>query len=140
MSSILRQLFHFFQEFKTRHVGHDQIGQNDVRRLLLEQRQRLFAAVRLEAGEAQRFPHRHAQLPYALLVIHDEQANSQIVVHSAFPMVFSTTEMNCCTRNGFSTQGAPVCCKVATVSSLAISPVMNTMRDASSGRFLATQA
>ncbi len=44
----------------------------------------------------------------ALLIIHNQEADSQVFVHSAFPMVFSTTEINCCTRKGFSTHGAPV--------------------------------
>src|SRR5271157_1285790 len=96
---------------------------------------------RLQAGKPQRLADSHAELADALLVIHDQQPDSEILLHDiALPMVFSTTEISCCTRNGFSTQGAPVCRKVAAVSSLAMSPVMKTSLEASSGRWAAIQA
>src|SRR5207253_6766231 len=71
--------------------------------------------------------------------IYDQKADFQIITHCGFPNVFSTTEINCWTRKGFSTQGAPVWRRVSTVSSLATSPVINTIRETSSGRCRAIQ-
>ena len=136
-----QQFLYFFQKLQTGHLRHHHIGENHVGRLFFEQRHRRLSAVGLGAQEAERLPYRHAELADALLVIHYQQANSQIfAAHNAFPIVFSTTEINCRTRKGFSTQGAPVLRSVSTVSSLAMSPVMNTIREASSGRLRATQA
>src|SRR5580658_3691027 len=100
-----------------------------MRGLFFEQRQRRLAAFRFQTDEAQRLAHGHAEFADALLVVDDQQANAKIffttgTVHSAFPKVFETTSIKGCTRNGFSTQGAPVSRNVATVSSLAISPVI----------------
>src|SRR5207248_10866973 len=107
----------------------------DVRRLFFEQGQRRLAALSFHADEAESLPNRHAEPANALLIVHNQEPDTQVIAHSAFPMIFSITEINCCTRNGFSTQGAPVFCSVSTVSSLAISPVMKTIRAASSGRW-----
>src|SRR5690348_9131015 len=105
--------------------------------LLLEKRKSRLAALRLEADKTQGLADRNAELANALLIVNDQQANAEIffadcAVHCTFPIVFEITSINCCTRNGFSTHGAPVCRRVATVSSLAMSPVINTMRDARS--------
>src|SRR5258707_7389114 len=135
-----KHLLHPFEEGEPGHVRHDHVCKKDVRRLLFEQGQSRLPAVGLHADKPEGLAHGHAELADALLVIDDQEADSQVFAHSAFPMVFSTTEMNCCTRNGFSTQGAPVARRVATVSSLAISPVMKTSRLARSGLCLAIQA
>src|ERR1039458_8884726 len=90
------------------------------------------------ANEAECAADRHAEFADTLLVIDDQKANAKIVVHTgsrcAFPMVISTVARRSCTRKGFSTQGAPVSRKMATVSSFTISPVINTMRLDNSGR------
>src|ERR1700756_4421342 len=141
-------------------MRHYHVRKNHVRGLFLEQSQGGLTAFGFLAYKTEPFTHGHAERADALLVIHHQQANAQFFVgmmlprlivaaefltairmtHKAFPIVFSTTEMNWRTRNGFSTQGAPVLRRVSTVSSLAISPVMNTIREASSGRFFAIQA
>jgi hypothetical protein len=101
--------------------------------------------------KAERFADRDAEAADGLLVIDDQQSDAKVVLreilrsgilrhHAALPMVCSTTVMKSCTRNGFSTQGAPVRRSVAAVSSLAMSPVIKTRRVASSGRCLAIQA
>ena len=72
-----------------------------MRGLFFEQGQGGFAAVGFHADEAQGFAHGHAQLADALLVVNDQEANSQVFVHTALPMVFSTTEMNCLTPEWF---------------------------------------
>src|SRR4029077_11941110 len=132
--------FHSLQKLQSGHVRHDHIGENNVRGLLLQQGESGFAAPRFHADKSEGLTHGHAELADTLLVVNDQKADTQVIAHSAFPMVFCTTEMNCWTRNGFSTHGTPVSRRVATVSSLAISPVMKIMRDASSGRFRTTQA
>src|SRR6266851_776915 len=140
-----QQLLHFFQELESRHVRHDHIGENHVGGLLLEQSKCGIAAIRLKADKTESLTDGDTKFADALLVVHDEQPDAEIVLtqpvtHFALPMVRETTSMNCCTRNGFSTQGAPVSRRVATVSSLAMSPVMKTMRSVSSGRCCTTQA
>src|SRR5207249_8140270 len=129
-----QELFHFFEKFQARHVGHHHVGENHVGGLLFEQGEGSFATGRLQTHKSQGLTHGDAQAANALLVIDNQQPDPKVFTHSAFPMVFSTTEMNCCTRKGFSTQGAPVRRSVSTVCSLAMSPVMNTSLEASSGR------
>ena len=140
-----RQKFlHLLQKFQARHVRHDHIGKNHVHRLLFEQGQGRLATIGFQTDEPQRFTHGDAELADALLIVDDEQTDAKVVLtqrqlaqsvgHCAFPMVLATTSMNCCTRKGFSTQGAPVSRRVATVSSLAMSPVMKTSLNARSGR------
>src|SRR6266568_3737512 len=124
----------------SRHSWHDQVSKNDVCRLLLQKRQGCFSGAGLHANEAQALCHSHAESANAFFVVHYQETNLEMRLHSGFPTVSSTTAMNCCTRNGFSTQGAPVFCRVAAVSSLAISPVMKTSREASSGRLCEIQA
>src|SRR5580692_1546479 len=107
--------------------------------LLFQKCQGGLAALGFEADEPQRLTDCRAKFTDSLLIIHDQQTNAEIfftscVIHSTFPNVFEITSMNCWTRNGFSTQGAPVSRKVATVSSFAMSPVMKTSRFARSGR------
>ena len=51
------------------------------------------------------------------LVVNDQEPNAKIIFtdrtgHCAFPIVLETTSINCCTRKGFSTQGAPVLASV----------------------------
>src|SRR5580704_15053613 len=135
-----QHLFHFFEELDARHVGHHHVGQDYVRGLFLEQGEGGFATGGFEADETKSLPYGYAQAADALFVVDYQQSDAKVFTHSAFPMVFSTTEMNCCTRNGFSTQGAPVRRRVSTVCSLATSPVMNTSRSVSSGRWVAIQA
>src|SRR5713226_2654816 len=109
--------------------------------LFLEQSEGSIATLGFEAGKAERLADGHAKAADGLLVIDNQQTDTEVMSHeAALPMVCSTTEMNSWTRNGFSTQGAPVRRRVAAVSSLAISPVMNTSREASSGRLSAIQA
>src|SRR5205807_6867512 len=110
---------YLFQARRTRHGGHDHVGENHMRGLLLGQGDGGFATGRLQAYEPQSFSYGDAQAANALFVIDNQQANAKVFTHSTFPMVFSTTEMNCCTRKGFSTQGAPVRRSVSTVCSLA---------------------
>ncbi len=82
---------------------------------------------------------RHAQAADALFVIHDQKAKSRLFLHG-FPMVFSTAARSSWTRKGFSTHGVPSCASKAMVSALAVSPVINTIRAASSGRCRRTQS
>ena len=108
-----QKLFDFFQEFQTGHVGHHHVGEHDVYRLLFKQGQRRLSAFRLQADEAKSLAHGNAEFADTLLVVDHQQTNTKIffapqVIHSAFPNVLATTSMNCCTRKGFSTQGAPV--------------------------------
>src|SRR5208337_1681008 len=140
-----QKLFHLFQKLQARHVGHDQIGQNHVSRLLLQQGQGGVSSLGLETDKTEGLADRDAEFTDALLVVHDQQPDAQVffvrwTVHYTFPRVFDTTSINWCTRNGFSTHGAPVSRRVATVSSLAMSPVMKTTRPARSGRWRAIQA
>src|ERR1700674_3384436 len=126
-------------------MRHHHVGQDHVYGLLFEQRQCRFPAFRFQADKAERLADGDAEFTDALLVVDDQHANAKIffapwVIHWAFPKVCETTSINCCTRKGFSTQGAPVSRKVATVSSLAMSPVIKMMREAKSGRWRATQA
>src|SRR4029077_6152470 len=81
----------------------------------------------------------HAQAADALLVIHHQQTCFQFVAHG-FPKVFSTTVINCCTRNGFSMHGVLLWAKNACVSLFAVSPLIRIMRAHSSGRFFWIQA
>src|ERR1700733_5859086 len=116
-----------------------------MRRLFFEKRQRRLAAFRLKTHIAESLADGSAEFTDALFVVDDQQADAKIFFHAGtahcvFPIVFEMTSINCCTRKGFSTHGAPVCRSVATVSSLAISPVMNTTRSARSGRWRAIQA
>ena len=90
-----QHLLHLFQKDKSGHAGHHQVGKNDVRRLLFEQGQSRVAAISLHADKAEAFAHGHTELADTLLIIDDQEADSQVFAHSAFPMVFSTTEMNC---------------------------------------------
>ena len=90
-----QQLFYFFQELESRHSGHNQVSQDDVRGLLLEQCQCRIAAISFHTNEAQALPNSRTKLPDALLVIHDQEANAQIFSHSAFPIVCWTTEISC---------------------------------------------
>src|ERR1035441_6021553 len=135
-----------FQEFDSGHARHDHIGEDHVDGLFLEQGEGGGAALGFEAGEAERFADGHAEAADGLLVIDNQQSYAevvcrQILIHeAALPRVCSTTVMKSRTRNGFSTHGAPVRRRVAAVSSLAISPVMKTRREASSGRWAAIQA
>jgi hypothetical protein len=66
-----------------------------VRRLLFEKRQRVFSIRRFHAAEPHAFGDCHAKTANTLFVIHDQETNSQAITHDGFPMVFSTTEMNC---------------------------------------------
>src|SRR5438270_9023653 len=132
-----QELLHSFQKFQPRHSGHHHVAQNHVHRLFFQERKSGFAAFGLQAHKTQGLSNGRAELANALLIVYDEQANALIfftVIHSAFPNVLETTSINWATRNGFSTQGAPVWRKVATVSSLAMSPVIKMIRDARSGR------
>ncbi len=139
-----QKLLYFLQELEPRHVGHDHVGQDHVGGLLLEQGESGIAAVGFKTDEAQSFADGDAELADALLIVHDQQTDAELILtqrrsHSALPIVFAMTSMNCCTRKGFSTQGAPVWRRVATVSSLAMSPVMKTILEAKSGRCWAIQ-
>ena len=106
-------------------MRHDHVAKDHVNRLLFEQGQRGFAAIGFETDESQSFAHGDAELADALLVVDDQHADAKVfpvarIIHSSFPNVLATTSINCCTRKGFSTQGAPVARNVATVSSLAM--------------------
>src|SRR5437667_1948704 len=121
-------------------MRHNHVGEDHMCGLLLQHGKRGLASIGFQACETQRLAYGCAEFADTLLVIHDQQTDSKVVTtHSAFPMVFSTTDMNCRTRNGFSTQGAPVLRRVSTVSSLAMSPVMKMILETSSGRFFAIQ-
>src|SRR5579883_889609 len=133
-------LLDLLQELQARHLRHDQVGQDHVGRLFLEPGQSGLAAGGFQAYKAQGLPHGDAQAADALLVVNNQQADAKVFAHSVFFNDTATTEMNCCTRKGFSTQGAPVRRRVSTVCSLAMSPVMNTRRAASCGRWAAIQA
>src|SRR5208337_801948 len=134
------------EEFETGHARHDHIGEHHVHGLFLKQGEGRVPALGFEAGEAERLADGDAEAADGLLVVDNQQSNAEVVVcqiasHEApLPMVCSTTAMKSRTRNGFSTQGAPVRRNVAAVSSLAMSPVMKTRREASSGRWEAIQA
>jgi len=71
-----QQLLHLLQKLEARHVGHNHVGENHVRGLFLEQGQRGLAAVGFHAGKAQRLAYGHAQPADALLVVHNQQADS----------------------------------------------------------------
>ncbi len=108
-----QELLYLFQKFQARHVRHHHVAQDHVDGLLLEQCQRRLPALRFQADEAQGLADGDAQFANALLVVDDQQSNAEIFltrpsIHSIFPKVFETTSINCCTRKGFSTQGAPV--------------------------------
>src|SRR5271157_1244078 len=121
-------------------MRHDHIGEDHVHGLFLKQSEGSITTLGFEARKTERFADRHAQAADGLLVIDDQQSNAEVGHGATLPMVCWTTEINSRTRNGFSTQGAPVRRRVAAVSSLAMSPVMNTRREASSGRLTAIQA
>ncbi len=109
-----QKLFYFLQKLQPRHVGHHHIGEHHVDGLLLEQCQRGLPAFRFQADKSESLADRDAEFADTLLVVDDQQANAKVfsvpwATHSAFPNVLDTTSINCCTRNGFSTQGAPVC-------------------------------
>ncbi len=108
-----QKFFYLFQELKTGHVRHHHVAQDHVYGLLFEKCQRGLAALRFQADKAKGLADGDAEFADTLLVVDDQQANAEIffaprVIHSAFPKVFETTSINCCTRKGFSTQGAPV--------------------------------
>ena len=108
-----QKLFYLFQKLQPRHVRHHHVAEDHVHRLLFEKCQRRFPAFGFQADEAERLADGHAEFADTLLVVDDQQSNAKIfftagVIHSAFPKVFETTSINCCTRKGFSTQGAPV--------------------------------
>src|SRR5216683_761249 len=123
------------RDFDSGHARHDHVGEHHVHGLFFEQGEGSVAALGFEAEETERFADGNAEAADGLLVIDNQQSDAEVLSHeAALPKVCSTTEMKSWTRNGFSTQGAPVRRSVAAVSSLAISPVMNTSREASSGR------
>src|SRR6266566_2316649 len=132
--------FDFLEKLQTRHLRHDQIGQDDVGSLLLQQCECRFSVAGFDAREAQALRYSHAKAADTFFVVHHQKSDFQMFGHCGFPIVCSTTEINCCTLNGFSTHGAPVLCRVAAVSSFAMSPVMKTRREESSGRLRETQA
>src|SRR5208337_2239994 len=132
--------FHLLQEFESGHARHHHIREDHMHGLLLEQGEGGVTALGFEAQETERLADGHAQAADGLLVIDNQQSDAEVCHGVTLPMVCWTTEMNSRTRNGFSTQGAPVRRRVAAVSSLAMSPVMNTRREASSGRLAAIQA
>src|SRR5713226_8947977 len=132
--------FYSLEKLQPRHLRHDQIGQDNVGRLFLQQCERRFSVAGFQAREAQALRYGHAEPPDTFLVVHHQKSDFQMFGHRGFPIVCSTTEINCCTLKGFSTQGTPVLCRVAAVSSFAMSPVMKTRREESSGRLRETQA
>src|SRR6266568_750254 len=132
--------FNFLEKLQTGHLRHDQIGQDNVGSLLLQQRERRFSVAGFQAGEAQALGYSDAEAADTFFIVHHQKSDFQRFGHCGFPIVCSTTEINCCTLKGFSTQGAPVLCRVAAVSSFAMSPVMKTKREESSGRLRETQA
>src|SRR5579859_1989397 len=143
--SARQKLFHPLQKFQARHVGHDHVAKDHVHGLFFEQREGGLATFGFEADKTQGLADRGAEFADGLLVVDDQQTDTELffvpgVIHSTFPNVLETTSIKCCTRKGFSTQGAPVSRKLATVSSLAISPVIKTRRLARSGRCWAIQA
>src|SRR5882724_1200566 len=135
-----QHLLHLLEELEARHVRHHHVSEDHVSRLLLQDGEGGFPAGRLKTHKAQSLSYGDAQTANALFVIDNQQTDTKVFTHSAFPMVFSTTEINCATRKGFSTQGAPVWRSVLTVFSLAMSPVINTSRDVRSGRLASIQA
>ncbi len=94
-----RQKFLYsFEEFESRHVRHHHVTQDHVHRLLFEQGQRGFAAIRFETDEAQGFAHGHAELADALFIVDYQQPDTEFFfaesrIHRAFPIVFSTAEI-----------------------------------------------
>ena len=72
---------HLFQKFQSRHLGHDHVGQDDVRGLLLQQGQRHLAIRRFHAGKAHSLGDGHAQAANTLFVIHHHKTDFQIPCH-----------------------------------------------------------
>ena len=83
-----------------------QIGDHKSGGIDFERLQCSLGGFRLGAQVTQPLAHRDAQPADALFVIHNQEAQLQFICHG-FPIVFSTASINCCTRNGFSTQGVP---------------------------------
>src|SRR5262249_38937675 len=95
---------------------------------------RRFGAFCLARRKAERVADCHTQPADALFIVYYQQSDFKVVAHG-LPKVFSTMEISCCTRNGFSMQGVPLRAKSACVSLLAVSPLIKMIRDFSSGRF-----
>src|ERR1700682_477423 len=93
-----------------------------------------FGAFGLGAGKAQGGSDGHAELADALFVVDNQQFDFHCVAHG-FPKVFSTIEISCWTRNGFSMQGVPLLASKACVSLFAVSPLIKMMRERKCGWF-----
>src|SRR5208283_3002556 len=123
-----------FQQFHARLVRQLQVRQHQVRRIRLQPLNRCLRALRLVAVVGQRTANRHAQPADALLIVHNQKFNSQIVAHG-FPNVVSTMEISSWTRNGFSMQGVVLFANKSCVSLFAVSPLIRMILPLSSGRF-----
>ena len=93
-----RNFFTLLEEFESRHVRHHHVTKDHVHRLLFEQGQRGFAAIRFETDETQSFAHGHAELADALFIVDHQQPDAEFFfaesrIHRAFPIVFSTAEI-----------------------------------------------
>ena len=82
--------------------------------------------------------HDPAKGPPLVLII-DDQETAFDVFH-IHPITFRMALTRSVTRKGFSIQGTPVVCRMRRVSSFTMSPVMNNMREVSSGRLSRSQA
>ena len=134
-----QHLFHLSQQVRAGKARQFQIGDDDIGRRGFSQCDRRFGRLRFGADKIQSLAHRHAQAANALFIVYNQKAKARFFFHG-FPMVFSTAASSSWTRKGFSTHGVPSCASSAMVSALAVSPVINTIRDASSGRWRRTQS
>ena len=72
-----RNFFTLLEELEARHVRHHHVTKDHVHRLLFEQGQRRFAAIRFETDETQSLAHGHAELADTLFVVDHQQPDAE---------------------------------------------------------------
>ena len=76
------------QKFDSRHARHDHVGEHHVDGLLLEQGEGGVPALGFQAEEAERLADGHAEAADGLLVIHDQQADAEVVFRQVVLLEF----------------------------------------------------
>src|ERR1700683_59897 len=134
-----QHLLDFSQQVRAGKTRQLQITDNNINGCGLNRCQRRLGRLRFRTDELQTLSHSHTKPADTLFVVDDQKAKARFFFHG-LPMVLSTAAKSSWTRKGFSTHGVPSCASNARVSALAVSPVINTIRDASSGRWRRTQS
>src|SRR6185437_6635942 len=99
-----KQLFEPGKKLKPGHVGHHEVTKNNVGCGRFQAGECSFGAFCLVALKSQHSAYSHAQLANALVIVNDQEPDSQVIGHfcSGLPKSLSTVAMSSWTRNGFS--------------------------------------